>query len=375
MLLFAAFAYVVFGWALTFGVSGPEAELDQLSQSNAGNQLVWISLFAAGSGVVLMHVLRGERPVFSAALVFLSAYMVLSLISMSWALAPEISLRRSVQQLMVIFIFCGITMFVREKVRVLNAAFLVLAFAIVLNALLVPALGAGPLGYAGIYAQKNMLAVLSGGLLIVSQSKTSLGLAVLCPLLAIAILTLSRILRAPFLLTTLLIAAIMALLFFIIMESMQLSVQDISLFLFNDTTFTGRTYIWNYVLTFFDLRPWLGWGYQSFWSIGQDAPSLKAENFIAGLNQSHNGYVDVLMETGMIGFAIIVAFLLSLIRAIDRAWAGRADVAIILLSLTLFCSIHNLLESSLTRGFALPWVILLLVAGLSSPARRTATNG
>ena len=71
----------------------------------------------------------------------------------------------------------------------------------------------------------------------------------------------------------------------------------------------------------------------------------------------------------MIGFAIIIAFLLSLIRAIDRAWAGRTDVAIILLSLTLFCSIHNLLESSLTRGFALPWVILLLVAGLSSPAR------
>jgi hypothetical protein len=60
----------------------------------------------------------------------------------------------------------------------------------------------------------------------------------------------------------------------------------------------------------------------------------------------------------------------NLCRAIDRSWGDRADVAILLLSLTLFCSFHNLLESSLTRGFAVPWIVLLLVAGLSNPAHR-----
>ena len=138
---------------------------------------------------------------------------------------------------------------------------------------------------------------------------------------------------------------------------------------------TGRTYIWNYVLNFHDQRPWLGWGYQSFWAIGPDAPNLKADNFVSGLNQSHNGYVDVLLETGTAGFIVILAFLLALCRALDRTWSQRADVAILLLSLTLFCSAHNLLESSLTRGFAVPWVILLLVAGISNPAREHAPSG
>lgn len=408
MLLFAALAYVVFVWALAFGGFGSTAtevsEAEQLSQSNVGNQLIWIFLAAAGLYVVFERISRGARPVFSASLIFLLAYLMLTLLSMTWALAPDISVRRSFQQILIVLIFTGITMFVRDKVRVVNAAFLVLGFAILLNVLLFPVVPAGPLGYAGIYAQKNtlgavsalslifafsyllsrgatfkifslLIALLSGALLFVSQSKTSLGLAIICPLLAAGILVFSRMFHASFLIAMAVIAAAMGLLFFAVVEGMQLSTEDISLLLFNDTTFTGRTYIWNYVLNFHDQRPWLGWGYQSFWAIGPDAPNLKADNFVSGLNQSHNGYVDVLLETGTAGFIVILAFLLALCRAIDRTWSQRADVAILLLSLTLFCSAHNLLESSLTRGFAVPWVILLLVAGISNPAREHAPSG
>jgi O-antigen ligase len=347
------------------------------------------------------RLLRGARPVLNPSLFFLSVYLALTVLSMFWALAPDISLRRSFQQMLVVFVFTGVTMFVDDKVRVLNAMFLVLALAILLNALLAAVIPNGPLGYAGIYAQKNMLgaisalcmifsisyllsngaaykiftlliAVLSGALLVVSQSKTSLGLAIICPILAAGIFTISRMFRTSFLTAMAVIAAAAGLLFFVLVEALQLSPEHISLLLFNDTTFTGRTYIWNYVLTFFDQRPWLGWGYQSFWSIGSDAPNLKADNFISGLNQSHNGYLDILLETGIVGLIVIVAFLLGLCRAIDRSWGDRSDVAILLLSLTLFCSAHNLLESSLTRGFAVPWVILLLIAGISNPAHRKA---
>jgi exopolysaccharide production protein ExoQ len=399
VLLFVASAYVVFGWALAFGSFGSNGsgEAEQLSQSNVANQLIWISLSAAGAFVVITRVMRGTIPVMSASLLFLSAYLVLAFLSMFWALAPDISLRRAFQQFLIIFIFTGVTIFVRDKVRILNAVFLVFAITILLNTLLFPVIPAGPLGYAGIHAQKNQLGaiaalclifsfsyllspsasykiftagigLLSAGLLVVSQSKTSLGLAIICPILAAGILVLSRMFRTSFMVAMAVIAAIGVLVFFVIVEVLQLSTEDISLLLFNDTTFTGRTYIWNYVLNFFDLKPWLGWGYQSFWAIGTDAPNLKAENFISGLNQSHNGYMDILLETGAIGFIVVLGFLLSLCHAIDHSWRKRADVAILLLSLTLFCSFHNLLESSLTRGFAVPWIILLLVAGLSNPA-------
>jgi exopolysaccharide production protein ExoQ len=400
VLLFAAAAYVVFGWALAFGGFGSSGsgEAEQLSQSNVANQLIWISLSAAGAYVIVTRITSGTLPIMSASLFFLSAYLVLAFLSMFWALAPDISLRRAFQQFLIMFIFVGVTIFVRDKVRILNAVYLVFAIAILLNTLLFPVIPSGPLGYAGIHAQKNTLGaiaalclifsisyllsprasykiftagigLLSAGLLVVSQSKTSLGLAIICPLLAAGILVLSRMFRTSFMVAMGLIAAIGVLAFLVIVEVLQLSTEDISLLLFNDTTFTGRTYIWNYVLNFFDQKSWLGWGYQSFWAIGTDAPNLKADNFISGLNQSHNGYMDILLETGIVGFIVVVGFLLSLCNAIDRAWGERADVAILLLSLTLFCSAHNLLESSLTRGFAVPWVILLLITGLSNPAR------
>ncbi len=406
VLLFAASAYVVFGWALAFGgfgSSGGSGEAEQLSQSNVANQLIWISLSAAGLVVVVTRFLRGAMPALTTSLFFLLAYLALAFLSMSWALAPDISLRRAFQQILIVLVFTGLTMFVRDKVRVLNAVFLVFAIAILLNTLLFPVIPTGPLGYAGIHAQKNTLGaiaalclifsisyflsagasykiftagigLLSAGLLVVSQSKTSLGLAIICPLLAAGIVVLSRMFRTSFIIAMAVIAAIGVLMFLVIVEVLQLSTEDISLLLFNDTTFTGRTIIWNYVLNFFDQKPWLGWGYQSFWAIGTDAPNLKADNFISGLNQSHNGYLDILLETGIVGFVVVLGFLLSLCKAIDRAWSERADVAILLLSLTLFCSFHNLLESSLTRGFAVPWIILLLIAGLSNPARERVSS-
>lgn len=404
VLLLAAFAYVVFIWAMAFGGFGSESaetarETEQLSQSNVINQVAWVLFAAAGGYVVMTRLSRGGRPVLSASLFFLGAYLALTFVSMLWALAPDISLRRSFQQILIVFVFTGVTMFVGDKARVLNAMFLVLAVAIVINAVLVPVIPPGPLGYSGIYAQKNTLgaiaaltlifcisyllssrasykivpagiAILAGGLLVLSQSKTSLGLAVISPVLAAAVLTLSRLFRTSFLLALTVLAAAAGLFIVAVMEVFELSAEHISLLLFNDTTFTGRTTIWNFVLNFFDQRPWLGWGYQSFWAIGSEAPNLKADNFVSGLNQSHNGYVDILLETGMVGFVIIVAFLINLCRAIERSWSDRADIAILLLSLTLFCSFHNLLESSLTRGFAVPWIILLLVAGIANPAFR-----
>ena len=402
MLIFAAAAYAVIGWPLAFGNFGATGdaalELEQLSQSNTANQIIWLALFSAGVLFVARRAMRGMMPIITLSLTMIFAYLLLALASSMWALAPDISLRRWLQQVLVVFIFTGVTIFVRDKVRVLNAVFAVFVLAIVLNTVLVPVIPADSLGYAGIYAQKNALGavaaitlifsicyllsngsiykifivvifILSAGLLVISQSKTSLGLALLCPILASVIVIVSRLFGMS-LLGALLAAFVAAsILFFLVVDGLQFSTEDLSMLLFNDTTFTGRRYIWDYVFSLHEQRPWLGWGYQSFWSIGPESPSLKASSFIAGLNQSHNGYVDILLETGNIGLIMVASFLIGLCHAIDRSWRERADISILLLSLTLFCGAHNLLESSLTRGFAVPWVTLLVVAGVANATR------
>lgn len=44
--------------------------------------------------------------------------------------------------------------------------------------------------------------------------------------------------------------------------------------LYGDSTFTGRTIIWDFANMQIAKKPLLGWGYQSFWLVGPDAPSI-----------------------------------------------------------------------------------------------------
>lgn len=395
VLLFAAACYAIFGWALFHGSAGLNgAAIEDLSQSNKLNQAIWITFFLVAAGFIVSRVLAGVRvhPTLMAAL--LVGYLTLSLASVLWALSPDIAARRVIQQFIVVFLFVGVTAFARDQLVVLNAVYLSLATAILINVCLLPVVPPTSLGYSGLYPQKNLLGVvcavtfifsvflmlsphvrfkawiftillLSFALLVLSRSKTSLGLAVLCPLVAGAVFLMSRAVRTSLRLSALAITVAVLALFGVVTVLAGVSADQISLLLFDDTTFTGRTTIWDFVVAHIDMRPWLGWGYQSFWAAGPASPNLRTDSFLAGLNQAHNGYLDILLETGATGLVIMTAFLVSLLGAIERRWKARRDVSLLLLSLVLLGIAHNFLESSLTRGYSPLWVVLLIVAGCS----------
>ena len=47
-------------------------------------------------------------------------------------------------------------------------------------------------------------------------------------------------------------------------------------------------------------RPLLGWGYQSFWLVGPDAPSIvEAPGWVKMMPNAHNGYYDTMLEIGV----------------------------------------------------------------------------
>ena len=401
VLLFAAASYAVFGWTLPSAFSGSPgngAAIEDLSQSNPLNQAIWVSLFIVGAGFVGARILSGIRIVPSLMPILLVGYLTLCLASVFWALSPDIAARRFLQQFIVVFLFVGVTAFARDRLVVLNALYLAFAAAILINVCLLPIIPPTSIGYSGLYPQKNLLGVvcaltiifsvfllispqvrfkgfialvmlLSLLLLVVSRSKTSLGLAILCPLLAGAVFLMSRTLRISLragaaamtvaVLGLLGIAAVLA----------NISADQISLLLFDDTTFTGRTTIWDFAIFNAELRPWLGWGYQSFWAAGPESPNLRATGFLTGLNQAHNGYLDVLLETGIVGLAIMIAFLVTLLGAVERKWKSRWDVTLLLLSLIFLGIAHNFMESSLTRGYSSLWMVLLVTAGCSISLR------
>jgi O-antigen ligase len=141
------------------------------------------------------------------------------------------------------------------------------------------------------------------------------------------------------------------------------SINRLSNILFGDPTFTGRTVIWDFADIEIARRPLFGWGYQSFWLVGPDSPSLTdAPGWVKFMPNAHNGYLDTKLETGYLGYALLVIFIVTTVHAIGRL-ADRARArAWIVLSLALHIIITNGLESIWLRGFEPLWVVFLILA-------------
>ncbi|WP_249164627.1 O-antigen ligase [Bradyrhizobium jicamae] len=83
-----------------------------------------------------------------------------------------------------------------------------------------------------------------------------------------------------------------------------------------DATLSGRTNIWQFALQMAAQKPFLGYGYGVFW-LGPNSPgSLFWDTTLQFELSAHNGYLQCLLDTGMIGlFATFAAVLKPLLRA------------------------------------------------------------
>jgi exopolysaccharide production protein ExoQ len=91
-----------------------------------------------------------------------------------------------------------------------------------------------------------------------------------------------------------------------------------------DPSFTGRLPLWDASLQAAMLRPWLGYGYSGFWN--QD--SVIVQSIWAALDwqapSAHNGYIDILLQIGIIGLLLYVWVWGSLITFAFIAWRERS---------------------------------------------------
>ncbi|WP_284313001.1 O-antigen ligase family protein [Labrys miyagiensis] len=79
-------------------------------------------------------------------------------------------------------------------------------------------------------------------------------------------------------------------------------------FLTDPANVSGRVAIWLSMWTYIKSHLWLGSGFGSFYGIGYNSPifTVATEKFVLGVIQSHNGYIEVLASTGLIGFALAI---------------------------------------------------------------------
>ena len=137
-----------------------------------------------------------------------------------------------------------------------------------------------------------------------------------------------------------------------------------------DMTFTGRTEIWDELLRL-KTNPLLGTGFYNFWTDGGYLEQLP--EWIAFGRSAHNGYLEMYLDGGLIGLALIIMLLLLFGRRIHRS-IGRGDEwAFLRLAVFAVTVVYSFSESTFGRLTPIWFVCLLAAIEYKHRQQRTAT--
>jgi len=132
-------------------------------------------------------------------------------------------------------------------------------------------------------------------------------------------------------------------------------------FVGRDATLSGRIEIWSAVLPKIMVHPWLGYGYSSFW-LGMGGQASADLWSILGwpVPHSHNGFLDLVEELGLVGLGLFLAGLIvSLRRGLLWVRTQGELISVWPLAYISFMLLFNITESSLLRQDNLFWVLYI----------------
>jgi exopolysaccharide production protein ExoQ len=346
-------------------------------ESHLENRIFWPAMAASSVVLVVRNRSRIGKLILPPHIICLLVYLAFAGASALWALNPKLSFIRFTQEVMILASGILPTMLAARTADVMGGVFLCFGFGLILNVLLGDHAGTG---YGGYFLDKNasgqfaaiafllalhqvlyrglrralgmIVVVIAGIVLYLTNSKTSIGFGFLAPFLAGFTLMTRKMMRiSP------------AIVVFIIITLLVFFRDQVGWHVFNDPTFSARTLIWDFVTYEIGRRPLLGWGYQSFWLIGADSPAIfEAPGWVKTMPNAHNGYLDTVLEMGLVGLALLVIFIMTTLHAIGRVADRDPTRAWLMLSLAIFIIFHNLLETSWMRGYDFVWVMFALVA-------------
>ena len=192
-----------------------------------------------------------------------------------------------------------------------------------------------------------------GALIVLSRSATA---AVVGAVLLVIVL-IGRVLR--FRVTVLIPVAVAALFVVAGLVTVFADQRDVLLAaLGRDPTLTGRIEIWRAVLVEIGKRPWLGYGFGSFWH-GLAGPSMAVVAAVHWITpHSHNGFLDLCLDVGVIGLLTFgIGYVLRFRTAILEYRASRNRAAMWPLAFLIFLLLYNLTETSLLYPPELYWML------------------
>jgi len=138
----------------------------------------------------------------------------------------------------------------------------------------------------------------------------------------------------------------------------------ISLAIGKDPTLTGRTLLWQELIALGRRHFFLGYGYEGFWTqpIMQYLKEVNDGIHSWGPSQSHNGYIEVFLNLGILGLIFLGFVVISAFKGTIKHFYQNFDYGRIRIVLLLILMFHNYSEASFTKPTHLPWFTFLLVA-------------
>lgn len=124
-----------------------------------------------------------------------------------------------------------------------------------------------------------------------------------------------------------------------------------------ETDLTTRVPLWSMLLAW-DINPWIGTGYENFWS-GERMLAIWKE--WPGIIQAHNGYLDVYLNVGLIGLSLIlITIAIGLRNAIIQTKCDHA-VGVLKLTLIVVAILYNWTEAAIKP---ISNIMMLMVIGI-----------
>ncbi len=125
-----------------------------------------------------------------------------------------------------------------------------------------------------------------------------------------------------------------------------------------DPTLTGRTDIWNLVLSL-HTNPWIGTGFESFW-LGRRLEFMRTALPNFPINEAHNGYLEVYLNLGWAGICFIALLLVTGYKRIISCIHQDPEEGSLFLGFFLSTLFYSFTEAGF-RLMTVFWFFLLLV--------------
>jgi len=153
-----------------------------------------------------------------------------------------------------------------------------------------------------------------------------------------------------------------------------LNFEEVLEFLGKNATLSGRTILWVLLIVDIIKSPLVGYGYGSYW---ETTNSEKFESFIRNtewVTHAHNGYIEIVLDLGLIGLIIFLAVILRNYRKILHSYGKLSDDRSFFLLFTIFYLTMNITQSLVLSQNNIFWFLFVYILSAVRKPNQTSIS-